>query len=208
MYTVFIIGLAMRSLNIPALVGGSVEIDGLSFPIEASRGLQIVGGGTRKKFTGGKVYTAGIYFDKEGTGSIVSALEPEEAALDQDFFDEVASSSSSKAIVLKFQQDVKAAVVAKDVTGALSKILEETSSDQFSKALGEIIPAGTDIPALTEISILCEEGTVTIKKGEASSSVMDETICPAIFGLYLGKSPVSKDIKDGFVSGALSKATA
>mmetsp|Transcript_31201 Transcript_31201/g.47790 ORF Transcript_31201/g.47790 Transcript_31201/m.47790 type:complete len:101 (-) Transcript_31201:1579-1881(-) len=91
---------------------------------------------------------------------------------------------------------------------ALSTRLEKESREKFNNALHRVLP-DVEVPIGMEVTLVCKGDTVFVgcSYSYAKVSVKDKTLCPALFDVYIGKNPVSDEIKEGFGAGALAKVS-
>jgi len=184
---------------------GESAIDGLVFPesIRVSGSKQtLVGGGTRFKYGAVKVYAAGLYLD----GSIMSSLKKfsaiPAAALTktQAFFDVITSARQAKTMLLRFHRSVGAPAVIEALRDALKPKVDAKGVSKFESALSNVL--GETVPKDSQLFLTCKADSVYISTSESTGShVNAKGLCPALFGVYLGKSPISPAIKSGVATG-------
>lgn len=180
-------------------------IDGIPFAkkiAQHSTPLTLVGGGTRYKYNVVPVYAVGIYVD---AARMAAALKPfiqlpAPALLRKTaFFDAAAAATVAKAVVLGFHRSVSASAVVDALKDALASKVSKGALVKFRDGLGSTL--GDRIVKGTELTLACRGSTLRISCSGKSASLSDKTICPALFGVYLGKSPVSPAAKEAFARG-------
>ena len=85
---------------------------------------------------------------------------------------------------------------------ALSKRLPAKAVAEFAAALSKA--SGESIAVGSSLSFTCAGDVLSIGTGEAApakAKVSHKLVCPSLFAVWLGKSPVSPQAKDGFADG-------
>ncbi len=167
----------------------------------------LTGTGIRvKTFLKVKVYAFGLYVDPDGARSTLSAYKDMSASTlerDQAFYRRILDQDFAMTLRLVMTRDVGGEDMADAFDGALRPRVQkaaaemgmpeaETALDQFRGyfSLGEMTKGA-------EIVFSCSpDGRLTTSvKGEPQSSIESETLCWALFDVYLGEKPISGDGK-------------
>ena len=190
----------------PGSIASQVKnIDGASFKSniapQNSPPLKLVGGGTRLKYNVVKVYSIGIYIEARTPTPMKKYLGLPLKNLDKSFFDAAIKGSFPKALVLVFHRSVSADAVVDALRDALSSKLSKATLSLFRAALLKTL--GEGVSRGTELTLSCKGASLRMSRPfpGAINAVNDKGICPALFNVYLGDSPVSASAKEGFASG-------
>jgi len=180
----------------------------IAFPTEiepsavgGSRPQVLLGTGLRtKSFLRVKVYAVGLYVDEKAIDSLVSAADQ--------VGDRVVSGCFNKSLRL---------VTARSIAGeSMRDAFEDALSPRFHQARDVRRLGGTEhdferfqsyflndqLAKGTELVFSCSaSGRLSIRLGEKRlQDIPSEALCWALFDVYLGRSPISKDAKRGLVS--------
>ena len=127
---------------------------------------------------------------------------------DDKFYSQIATSKYGKAIRLEFHRQISAETMEEALDEALSTRLEKESREKFNNALHDVLP-DDEVPKGMEVTLVCKGDNVLVGSSysDAKPSVKDKAVCSALFDVYIGKNPVSPEIKEGFGASALSKVS-
>ncbi len=172
----------------------------------------LAGTGIRvKTFLKVKVYAFGLYVDPDGARSTLSAYKDMSASTlerDQAFYRRILDQDFAMTLRLVMTRDVGGEDMADAFDGALRPRVQhaaaemgmpeaETALDQFRGyfSLDEMTKGA-------EIVFSCSpDGRLTTSvTGEPQASIESETLCWALFDVYLGEKPISGDGKKKVIS--------
>jgi len=181
----------------------SVTIDGLPFPSDiktVGSKQSLIGGGTRTKW-GFRVYAVGIYADPK----IVKSLKKkygDATIADSGLLRDFSESKQARTMLLRFHREVASSDVSEALGDALIDKVGEETSRQFSSFILDMVGGDRMIKG-SDLYITCkgEKLLASLKEGKDAESISIKGLCPAIFMVYLGKTPVSPQAKEGFEKG-------
>lgn len=184
----------------------SILIDGIAFPQKlkaASFKQDFIGGGTRVKWMV-KVYGVGIYSEPKFMKSLKNyiGVSGEDLMKSSDFFNDFAESKQVKSLLLRFHREVGASDISEALGEALKPRVGEEISDTFQKFILDMI-AKDRLEKGSDIFITCkgEKLWASLDGGKDAASIGIKGLCPAVFLVYLGDTPVSPQTKEGFANG-------
>ncbi|KAL7469783.1 hypothetical protein ACHAXS_010049 [Conticribra weissflogii] len=184
----------------------AISIDGIAFPrqLKIAGSKQVfIGGGTRVKWMV-KVYGVGIYSEPKLIKSLKSYAGVSGEALmnSSDFTNDFAESKLTKSLLMRFHREVGASDISEALGEALKPRIGEKISDTFQKFILDMISKDR-LEKGSDIFITCKGeklwASLDGEKGAASISI--NGLCPAVFLVYLGDTPVSTQAKEGFANG-------
>ena len=196
---VLVLALALNSFGSsgPASSAGEV-IDGISFAGELKQGrtaLRFVGGGTRSKAKIVKVYAVALYIEEAAAHGLLGGFTGGEPG----FFEALIHGTFAQSFVLEFHRAVDSAAVAGGISDALASRLPAKSVTKFRAAVLQV--AGDSVSRGSKLTFACKGGAMTLSSAGKSASLKDKGVCPALWDVYLGKSPVSPPAKAGVGAG-------
>ncbi len=188
---------------------------GVLFPME----LTAVGGETSHTLTGVgvrtktflkvRVYAFGIYVDKPGAQAALGEYADRSFAdlqRDQGFYNRILQMDFPITLRLVMTRDVGGDDMAEAFDGALRPRVQraaaemdmpggEQALDQFRSYFNV-----EEMTNESELLFTCADGTLnTSVKGELQAPIASPALCWALFDVYLGEDPISKDGKRGVV---------
>eukprot|EP00854_Cymbomonas_tetramitiformis_P001020 gene1020-1547_t len=184
-------------------------------PQTSSHGLKILGAGVRVKniaFIGVKIYAFAMYADLEAAKKEVAAGST------------LLSGAFDKAICLEFVREVDATTFWNALDEGVKPRLEKVSADAAAAAEGAEDMAAKMAKAMQAgegaSAALLELGEYFMKKnslplvsagvagtdpvlvgGKVDLEFQSPELCQALFDIYLGEEPLSKEAKDAFIAG-------
>ena len=91
-------------------------------------------------------------------------------------------------------------MVLQALRDALKPKVDAKGVSKFESALSNVL--GETVPKDSQLFLTCKADSVYISTSESTGShVNAKGLCPALFGVYLGKSPISPAIKSGVATG-------
>jgi chalcone isomerase-like protein len=173
----------------------------VSFPETRDAGgksLMLSGVGLRTKMMF-KVYAGALYLDP----SVKTDLAPYKAQAakpSQALYDAICSGPFSRMFVLHFVRDVDKGKITESFEEGLRKSIN-TGGKDAADVKAFLSASGADMKEGQEMSILivADEITVTTPSGTATP-IHNASLAKAICAIWLGKDPISDDLKQGMVS--------
>jgi len=186
-----------------ALQAGAAEITEsntkVKFPVELG-GQALTGTGVRTRTIAKvKVYAFGLYVDSAGARSALAAWRGKKASDlrdDQSFYDALTKGSFPMTLRLVMTRDVGGEQMGSALSDALGPRMtgNQESLDQFRGFFTADLAKGTEILFARSGNAL----KVTI--GGQAAGEIDNAVLPwALFDVYLGKKPISKEGKETVV---------
>ncbi|KAK3235904.1 hypothetical protein CYMTET_53926 [Cymbomonas tetramitiformis] len=203
---------------------------GVVFPETSSHGLKILGAGVRVKniaFIGVKIYAFAMYADLEAAKKEVAAGSTLlsgafDKAICLEFVREVDATTFWNALdegvkprLEKVSADAAAAAEgAEDMAAKMAKAMQ--AGEGASAALlelGEYFMKKNSLPLGTQVLIRTADGkSLQVSAGVAGTDPVlvggkvdlefqSPELCQALFDIYLGEEPLSKEAKDAFIAG-------
>mmetsp|Transcript_105912 Transcript_105912/g.299407 ORF Transcript_105912/g.299407 Transcript_105912/m.299407 type:complete len:220 (+) Transcript_105912:58-717(+) len=185
--------------------GSDTTIDGLAFPStiqQAGVTQQFIGGGTRFKYSVVKVYAVGVYLEKAGVAALAQyeSTPAEELLKRQGFFKGVIIGPFAKTLLLRFHRSVSGTAVVKALRDALKPRLPAGTVDEFEGILTSVV--GDKVPRDSQLYLTCKGEALHVSASPGTGpSLRAKGLCAALFGVYLGESPVAPAARDGLAAG-------
>jgi Chalcone isomerase-like len=161
--------------------------------------LMLAGAGVRSKMMV-KVYAGALYLDSAAK----SALEPmkhKASKPDQSLYDAISDSNFGKLFLLHFVRDVESDKITEAFRESLEKNIDMKSPDTQKDAEAFLTASKVDMKEGQEMKIYIkgDEVTVTTPSGSAQA-IKNARLAGAVARIWLGKNPISEDLKKGMVS--------
>lgn len=175
---------------------------GVSFPERMTvdkTELLLAGVGVRTRLVV-KVYAAALYFEasiKTDLSKFKDRLEKP----DQAVYDAILQSPAAKLFVLHFVRDVDGTKIQEAFREGIEKSIDaddpaiQKDADTFLNASGEDVKQGD----VLKIYVKGEEVKI-FKPTGTSEAVTNGKLAPAVTGIWLGRKPVSDDLKKELIS--------
>jgi hypothetical protein len=164
---------------------------------QEGKDLKLAGTGVRTRFVV-KVYAAGLYIDDTVLRD-VSGFDP--ARPSQQMFDAISNSEGTRAFVLKFARDVDAGSIVNAFEEGLKKSIDLKSPDISVDAQKFLSASKVDMKEGQELAIhLNGEEIQVVSPSAKGELVKNKKLSAAIAGIWLGKNPISDDLKKGLVN--------
>jgi hypothetical protein len=174
---------------------------GVGFPetMDASgKSLALGGVGLRTKMMF-KVYAGALYLDPSVKSDLAS-FKAQAAKPSQQLYDEICNKPFTKMFVMHFVRDVEKDKIRESFEEGLGKSMNTSGTDAGAvKAF--LDAAGVDMKEgqLLSVAVSGDEVTVTTPAG-AAQPIKNAALAKAVPAIWLGKSPISEDLKKGMVS--------
>ena len=175
---------------------------GASFPESmdvAGKNLSLAGTGVRTKFIV-KVYAGALYMDAAAKSELAS-FKAEAAKPSQAVYDAIIRGSFARLFVLHFVRDVDSGKIKEAFEEGLSNSIDINASDVQKDVQSFLAASGADMKEGQEMKILLtgDEVAVTTPSG-SSPAIKNQKLAAAVAGIWLGKKPVTEDLKKGLLN--------
>lgn len=162
------------------------------------KALALSGVGLRSKMMF-KVYAGALYLDPSVKSDLAS-FKGQAANPTQALYDAICKGAFTKMFVLHFVRDVDHGKISESFEEGLEKSIK-TDGPDAADVKAFLQAAGADMKEGQEISVLIngDEITVTTPAG-TSKAIKNANLANAIAAIWLGKDPISDDLKKGMVS--------
>lgn len=195
-----------------AQVGMTVEQhSGVAFPMEISAvggeaSHALTGMGIRTKtFLKVKVYAFGVYVDESGAEAALSDYAGKsylDLQDDQGFYDRILQMDFPMTLRLVMTRNVGGDDMAEAFDGALRPRVQRAAAEMSMPGGEEALEQFRNYFSVEEMTngsellFSCADGTLnTSVKGEVQAPIASPALCWALFDVYLGRDPISKDGK-------------
>jgi hypothetical protein len=191
----FVAAFAVLLINImPASAQVKEPSTGITFPAQKNFGgksLAITGTGVRKKFVI-KVY------------AIASYLESGKLDKSRDVYSQLLSDGPAKLLVLHFVRGVDAGSIREAFGEGLKKNIPNYNSSPARKDAEAFLNSMTDVNENDEMELFWSQGgnLEVVIKGQSKAKFQNPVLAQAVWGIWLGNSPLSGDIKTGLIANA------
>jgi hypothetical protein len=167
---------------------------GVEFPAQtnaAGKPVAITGTGVRKKF-GFKVYAIASYLE---AGKLDKSRDP---------YSQLLTDGPTKLIVMHFVRSVDAGKIRETFLEGLEKNIPNYKGSPARKDAEAFLNAMTDVGEGDKIELTWSQGgKLNVKiKGQSRGDFQNPLLAQAVWGIWLGGSPISSDIKNGLVANA------
>jgi hypothetical protein len=175
---------------------------GISFPetvtVEQDV-LRLAGVGVRTKLIV-KVYAGALYLEPSIREEI-SNFQQQSAKPDQTFYDALIHARSAKLFVLNFVRNVEGNKIREAFEEGLEKTLKLQEADVNKDAEAFLRAAATDVKKGDILRIYIHGDKVkVISASGAVTDVENLKVAQAVTAIWLGRKPVSEDLRAGMVS--------
>jgi hypothetical protein len=172
----------------------------------------LVGMGVRtKSFLKVKVYAVGFYIDPHPAAEALTdwaGKEPKELEKDNALFARLLQMDMGMTLRLVMTRDVDGEKMASAFDDALAPRLEKAAAGEDTMAATEALTKFRgyfSLDKVTDGSVLifsCVDGTLyTTIRGEVAEDIASPELCWALFDVYIGEKPISKDTKKNIGKG-------
>lgn len=203
-----------RNLDVVKEVKGNNDVtnvallDGLEYPDSlkpfASKQL-FLGGGPRVKLSL-KIYSVGLYLDQGGVASLKKKYKS--SNIDESFYESITKMTNAKTLLLRFHRNVGAQKIIDALQEALlPKIDDEMIIKDFTSLLFNVV--GNKVQKHSSLYLMCKGETLTVSKTsdiKKSKKLKAKNLCPALFSVFMGDSPVSEVAKKNFAAGFVARS--
>ncbi len=176
----------------------------ISLPGASESTLRCVGVGLRTKAFF-KVYAGGLYLDEQSAPQNLAAFKGASVATLQgsaEFYKAIITSTSPKAIVMKFARDVGQDKIREAYAEGLEKTLGAIDKSPLKVDAEKFLAMfNDDILENDQIALYGKGSAVNVwVKGKEKGTVDNAKLAEAIWAIWLGAKPVTEDLKKGLVS--------
>lgn len=175
---------------------------GINFPETVpvdQRVLQLAGVGVRTKLIV-KVYAAALYLEPSIREEIPNFQEAARKR-DQAFYDAIIQAHAEKLFMLNFVRDVEGKKIREAFQEGLEKTLKLEDADVNKDADAFLKAASGDVKKGDVLRIYVEGTKVKVTSPSGSiTDVENSKVAQAVTAIWLGRKPVSEDLKQAMVS--------
>jgi hypothetical protein len=166
---------------------------------EAGKDLKLSGVGVRSKMMV-KVYAAGLYLDSAALQDLAPSRDQISNA-GQPLYDTIMNSAGARLFLLHFVRDVDAGKIVEAYEESLKKSIDMNSADVSKDAASFLAASKVDMKKgqQMQIQLVGDEITVVTPSGK-SDVIKNKKLAAAVAGIWLGKDPISNDLKKGMIS--------
>jgi hypothetical protein len=161
--------------------------------------LMLAGAGLRSKMMF-KVYAGALYLDSSAK-SALATIKAKASKPDQSVYDAISDGSFAKLFLLHFVRDVDSGKITEAFQESLGKNIDMKSPDAQKDAEAFLTASKVDMKEGQEMKVFIkgDEITVTTPAGSAQP-IKNAKLAGAVSRIWLGKNPISEDLKKGMVS--------
>jgi hypothetical protein len=155
--------------------------------------LILAGAGLRSKMMF-KVYAGALYLDSAAK-SVLAPMKAKASNPDQGLYDAISDGNFAKLFLLHFVRDVDSGKIVEAFKESLEKNIDIKEAEAFLTASKVDMKEGQEM----KVYIKGDEITVTTPSGSAQP-IKNAKLARAVARIWLGKNPISEDLKKGMVS--------
>jgi hypothetical protein len=161
--------------------------------------LVLAGAGLRSKMMF-KVYAGALYIDSAAKSALAS-LKSKANKPDQSVYDAISDGNFAKLFSLHFVRDVDSGKIVEAYKESLEKNIDMKAADVQKDAEAFLTASKVDMKEGQEMKVFIkgDEVTVTTPSGTAQP-IKNAKLAAAVARIWLGKEPISEDLKKGMVS--------
>jgi hypothetical protein len=161
--------------------------------------LMLSGAGLRSKMMF-KVYAGALYVDSAAK-SALAPMKSKASKPDQGLYDAISDGNFAKLFLLHFVRDVDSGKIIEAYRESLEKNIDMKSPDIQKDAEAFLNASKVDMKEGQEMKVFIkgDEVTVTTPAGTAQP-IKNAKLAAAVARIWLGKTPISEDLKKGMVS--------
>jgi hypothetical protein len=161
--------------------------------------LVLAGAGVRSKMMF-KVYAGALYIDSSAK-SALEQFKGKASKPDQGVYDAIADGSFAKMFLLHFVRDVDSGKIIEAFQESLAKNIDLKAADVQKDAEAFLTASKVDMKEGQEMKVFIkgDEITVAIPAG-SSQPIKNSKLVGGVARIWLGKDPISEDLKKGMVS--------
>jgi Chalcone isomerase-like len=161
--------------------------------------LLLAGAGVRSKMMV-KVYAGALYIDNAAKSALAS-FKSKASKPDQSLFDAVADGSFSKMFLLHFVRDVDSGKITEAFRESLEKNVDMKAADIQKDAEAFLTASKVDMKDGQEMKVFIKGDEITvIAPSGVSQPIKNSKLAGGVARIWLGKNPISEDLKKGMVS--------
>lgn len=161
--------------------------------------LTLAGAGLRSKMMV-KVYAGALYIDSAAKSSLTQ-FKSKASKPDQSVYDAISDGNFAKMFLLHFVRDVDSGKITEAFNESLQKNIDMKAADIQKDAEAFLSASKVDMKEGQELKVFVkgDEITVTTPSGSAQP-IKNAKLTGAVSRIWLGKNPISEDLKKGMVS--------
>lgn len=165
---------------------------------QAGTELILAGVGVRTKMIV-KVYAGALYVDTAAK-SALAQFKSKAAKPDQSVYDAIADGNFAKMFLLHFARDVDSGKITEAFREGLAKNVDLKAADIQKDAEAFLSASKVDMKEGQEMKVFIKaDEIIVITPTGASQPIKNSKLAGAVARIWLGKDPISEDLKKGMV---------
>jgi Chalcone isomerase-like len=161
--------------------------------------LFLAGAGVRSKMMI-KVYAGALYIDTAAK-SALEQVKSKAGKPDQSVYDAIADGNFAKMFLLHFVRDVDSGKIIEAFKESLEKNVDMKVPDVQKDAEAFLTASKVDMKEGQEMKVFIKGDEITVITPAGSSQpIKNSKLAGAVARIWLGKEPISEDLKKGMVS--------
>jgi hypothetical protein len=161
--------------------------------------LFLTGAGVRSKMMI-KVYAGALYIDTAAK-SALEQVKSKAGKPDQSVYDAISDGNFAKMFLLHFVRDVDSGKIIEAFKESLEKSVDMKAADVQKDAEAFLTASKVDMKEGQEMKVFIKGDEITVITPSGSSQpIKNSKLAGAVARIWLGKDPISEDLKIGMVS--------
>jgi Chalcone isomerase-like len=161
--------------------------------------LILIGAGLRSKMMV-KVYAGALYIDSTAK-SALEQFKSKASKPDQSVYDAIADGNFAKMFLLHFVREVDSEKIIEAFKESLEKNVDTKAPDVQKDAEAFLTASKVDMKEGQEMKVFIKGDEITVTTPAGSSQpIKNSKLAGAVSRIWLGKEPISEDLKKGMVS--------
>jgi hypothetical protein len=161
--------------------------------------LILTGAGLRSKMMF-KVYAGALYIDSTAK-SALEQYKSKASKPDQSVYDAIADGNFAKMFLLHFVREVDSEKIIEAFKESLEKNVDTKAPDVQKDAEAFLTASKVDMKEGQEMKVFIKGDEITVTTPAGSSQpIKNSKLAGAVSRIWLGKEPISEDLKKGMVS--------
>jgi long-chain acyl-CoA synthetase len=161
--------------------------------------LNLAGTGVRSKMMV-KVYAGGLYVGDEAKAALAQ-FKGQAAKPSQAVYDAISDGAFARMFLLHFVRDVDAGNITEAFSEGLAKSVNLKDPEIQNDANAFLTATGFDMKEGQQMKILLKGDEIIVTTpGITSKPIKNKKLVPAVSRIWLGKEPISEDLKKGMLS--------
>ncbi len=161
--------------------------------------LFLAGAGVRSKMMI-KVYAGALYIDTAAK-SALEQVKSKAGKPDQSVYDAISDGNFAKMFLLHFVRDVDSGKITEAFKESLEKNIDMKAADVQKDAEAFLTASKVDMKEGQEMKVFIKgDAVMVITSSGSSQAIKNSKLAGAVARIWLGKYPISEDLKIGMVS--------